>query len=100
MYLASGPAPAARGLVIKLNAGAAAGKLTVSLVRNFGSATGQVEHVAAIDCGTEESTHEIAWNQFSFAKGPAPLFPFDALRIDGSRADGTPLEIQKIALLK
>jgi cephalosporin-C deacetylase-like acetyl esterase len=100
VYLASGPAPAARGLVIKLNAGAAAGKLTIPLVRNFGSGTGQVEHVATLDYGAKESTHEIAWNQFSFAKGPAPLFPFDALRIDGSRADGTPLEIQTIALLK
>lgn len=98
VYLASGQAQAARGLVIKLNAGSAAGKLSVSLVRHFGSAAGQVEHVAAIDYAAGESTNEIAWDQFS--KGSAQLFPFDALRIDGSRLDGTPLEIQEIALLK
>jgi cephalosporin-C deacetylase-like acetyl esterase len=98
VYLASGHAPAARGLVIKLNAGSSAGKLSVSLVQHFGSAAGQVEHTASVDYPAGESTNTIAWDQFS--KGSAPLFPFDALRIDGSRLDGTPLEIQEISFLK
>jgi hypothetical protein len=87
-----------RGLVLALDGNGRPGKLVVSLVRNFG-AVHQVEFSAPIDYAAAAGTYELPWAAFKNSAA-TDLFPFESLRLDGARPDGSPLTVRSIRYLK
>ena len=99
--LARGRIAAARGIRVRLDAGVAAGTLTVALEQNSMSLDERVWQ-AELRYPAGTSTHELAWTDFKpdSAAGslPGPV-PFDALRLSGARTDKSALLIPELALL-
>jgi dienelactone hydrolase len=98
--LARGRAATARGIRVRLDAGTAAGTVTLSLERDSMSLDerawqGELRYPA----GT--STHELPWSAFQ----PDPtarnstLLPFDALRLSGERPDKSALLLLELSFL-
>jgi len=97
LILAAGEAKIHQGLKIGLNGNGKSGVLIVTLVRNFG-AVHQKEFSATIQYGATSAFYGLPWTSF---KGPAgeALFPFESLRLDGQRPDGSPVSIEPIRFL-
>lgn len=100
VVLASGRAPLQRGLSLRLDAGANGGGLRLSLVRHSMSLdeqawTAEVRYDAGI------STHAVAWSEFKPDAGvtAANPWPFDALRITGTRPDGSAIALEHLGFL-
>jgi hypothetical protein len=93
--LACGEARARAGLRIELDAGAQSGELTVTLVRNFAAVQAQREFSCGVRYAAGVQRIEVPWSEFACAADPnAKLFPFDNLRLDGTRADGSALVLR------
>lgn len=98
--LSRGRAATARGIRVRLDAGASAGTLTLALERDSMSLDerawqAELRYPAGI------STHELPWSAFqpdSSARSVA-LFPFDALRLSGERPDKSSLLLPELSFL-
>jgi len=98
--LACGQAQAHRGLKIDVDGKGQTGELKVRLVRNFGAIKRQSDFSATLTYGPGLATYPLPWNQFQNPNNQsAMLFPFDSLRLDGERADGSALTIICVAFL-
>ena len=97
LVLAAGQARAHQGLQMELDGNGKAGVLTVTLVRHFG-AVHQTEFSTGITYGPGAASYRLPWIDF---KGPQDqnLFPFESLRLDGRRPDGSSLTIKSIRFL-
>jgi len=96
--LAAAAAPKHAGLCFEVDGNGAAGELRLALARNFNSAFKEEEFAYALNYGKGVQKYSIPWKSFANLKSPtASLFPFDTLRIDGVRANGSQITIKSIA---
>lgn len=99
VVLASGRAALHRGLRLRLDAGSSGGLLILSLVRNSMNLDEQA-WTSEVRYGAGVSAHEIIWSDFkSEAGAAAALWPFDALRVAGTRPDGSAIAIDQLGFL-
>jgi hypothetical protein len=84
-----------RGLRLEVDGNGQPGELTVILVKNFGTIKMQKEYPFKLKYGEKNQEFQIAWAQFgdSLLAGNDPL-PFESMRFDGSRPDGTAVTIR------
>ena len=98
VILAAGRAPEFRGIRMAVDGCGRGGTISITLQRESGSTT-EVAYSTAAQYGPAETLIEVPWCVF---KGPAGSagspHPFDGLRLDGERPDGSPLVIRKIEL--
>ena len=103
VVLASGAAPAHKGIAIRVNGNGQAGRLKVALVRDTNSLdqrayTAEIAHTA----GTGE--HALPWATFKLTTGnvtaPPMPSPFDGLIVSGTRESGTPITVESIAFIR
>ena len=97
VIMTAGEAKVHQGLKIELNGNGKSGVLAITLVRNFG-AVHQQEFSTMVRYGADAADYDLPWVVF---KGPVgeKLLPFDSLRLDGQRPDGSPLGIISIRFL-
>jgi hypothetical protein len=96
--LASATAQKHAGLSLAIDGNGTPGELKVAFVRNFNSSLKKEEQFAhTVQYGKGLQTYSIPWENFSNpgAAGTS-LFPFDTLRIEGIRKDGSQLTIRSI----
>lgn len=98
VVLAAGRASEYRGIRLVAGSSGGCGTLTVSLQRDSGS-TSEMTYSTNVRYGPSLSTIDIPWCVF---KGPpgaaAEPYPFDGLRLDSERPDGSALVIESIGL--
>ncbi len=102
VILASGRARDSRGLEVRIHGNGHAGRLQITLLRDCNSLD-QCAYAATIEYGPGTSEHEIPWRGFrlrakSAGRAPKPR-PFDGLLLAGERTSGTPITIERLALL-
>lgn len=98
VILASGQALKHKGLRVIIDGKAQAGQLTVTLVQNYAAAEIQREYSARIHYGLGKQTYPLRWADFKNENGESSPLPFDGLRLDGKRTDGSflTINIQKL----
>ena len=99
--LASASAPKHPGLSFEIDGNGAPGELKVTLVRNFNTSLKKEEvfaHTIKYEKGA--GRYDIPWADFVNAGGAgSSLFPFDTLKIEGVRKDGSQLTISSIGFM-
>jgi len=86
------------GLAFKIDGNGAPGELKLALFVNFNSAFNEQKFEYTLKYGKDIQTYSIPWKDFTNTKSPAAsIFPFDTLRIEGVREDGTQITIHEIA---
>ena len=96
--LVAGAAATHAGLSFTIDGNGAPGVLKLALFRNFNSAFKEQKfaHTLKYDKGLRR--YSIPWKDFTNTKAPGEsLFPFDTLRIEGGREDGSQITIRSIA---
>jgi hypothetical protein len=93
--LAAGQAKLHAGLVFDANGNGEAGELQVALVRGFGTVKHQQEFSATVHYGPQVALVKVAWPEFKGAAN-AQCIPFETLRLDGLRPDGSAVSIRSI----
>lgn len=93
VVLTAGAARRHSGIRLRVDGLGHAGTMTVMLLKDSGSVR-EIAYSAVVDYGDNRATIDLRWDDF---KGPAgPPYPFDGLRLDGSRPDGSALHIERI----
>lgn len=92
--LSSGLLAAARGIRLEIEGNGEGTDLEISLVQNFGAASGQKEFSASVRVSPVAQSIELPWDRFAGLQKPAA---FDNLRID---ANGAPVGLRSVSLLK
>lgn len=91
--LSSGLLAAARGIRLEIEGNGEGTDLEISLVQNFGAASGQKEFPAIVRVSPGAQSIELHWGKFAGLQKPAA---FDNLRID---ANGAPVGLRSASLL-
>ena len=95
--LAAAAAPRHAGLCFEIDGHGLAGELKLSLYRNFNSAFAEEEFRYSLAYGKGVQRYTVPWGAFTPAKAHGTnVFPFDTLRIDGVRENGSPITIKYI----
>ena len=96
--LASGVAAQHRGVRLRINGNGQAGSLKVGLLRDTNSLDEQA-YIAEVRYIAGNADYELPWMQFKGPVGAANQpWPFDALRLDGTRPDGSMVSVETIEL--
>lgn len=99
VVLASGWAKANKGIRLLVNGCGQAGKLKIALQRDCGS-TKELAYSVEARYGRNLTTLDLPWVVFKGPKGsPKDPYPFDGLRIEADRADGTPIVIESMGFM-
>jgi len=98
VVLAAGRAREYAGIRLVVDGCGHHGKLTISLQRGSGSAD-EIAYTTTARYRPAKTSIAIPWAAFGGPTGaPKEPYPFDGLRFDGERADGSALVIESIAL--
>jgi hypothetical protein len=98
ILLASGHAPLHRGLEFEIDGKGREGELLIALARNTGSVKSEQEFCYTLKYDSTRKRYQVAWRQFTSAKSPGTTpIPFDGLRIDGRRSDGSAILLSDVS---
>ncbi len=98
ILLASGHAPSYQGLEFEIDGNGNEGELLIALARNTGSVKSEQEFSCTLKYDSTKKRYQIAWRQFTSAKYPGTTpIPFDGLRIDGRRSDGSTIVLSNVS---
>ena len=96
VVLGSGVAAHYRGLHLRINGNGQAGTLKVGLLRDTNSMD-EKSYVADVRYTAGRAVYEVPWAKFKASTGaPQQAWPFDALRLEGVRPDGSALGVEQI----
>lgn len=99
VVLGSGVATQHHGVHLRINGNGHAGVLNVGLLRDTNSMDEQA-YLAAVRYTAGSADYELPWSQFKgSATAPNQLWPFDALRLEGARPDGSAVRLEVIEFL-
>lgn len=100
VLLGSGVAAQQQGLRIGINGNGQAGVLKVGLLRELNSLDEQA-YVAEVRYRADRADYDLPWTQFKASDGaPAQVWPFNTLRLEGVRPDGSALSLEQIQFIR
>lgn len=99
VILASGCAAVSGGIRVVVNGNGQPGKLSIILQRDS-QCSAEISYVKTVSYGAEKTVLTLPWSDFKGPTGSSDKpYPFDGLRLDGERPDGTAITVEALELL-